>query len=107
MRKKFTRSLVFMLSLWLTGVSYAQTTLPKEASVLNNSVWFKLGITSTGIYKIDKNLLQAAGIAADAINPKHLKIYGNGGGMLPQLNSAPRPDDLIENAILVAGEADG
>ncbi|KAA5547424.1 type IX secretion system sortase PorU [Adhaeribacter rhizoryzae] len=107
MLKKFTGGLILILSLLLTGVNYAQTTLPKETSVLNNGQWFKLGITSTGIYKIDRNLLQAAGIAADAINPKNIKVYGNGGGMLPQLNSTPRPDDLVENAILVSGEADG
>ncbi|GEO03828.1 peptidase C25 [Adhaeribacter aerolatus] len=96
-----------MLSLALAEVGLAQPTSPKSASVLSTGQWFKLGITSTGLYKIDKYLLQAAGFSAEAIDPRRIKIYGNGGGMLPQLNSTPRPDDLTENAILVTGEADG
>ncbi|GHA73720.1 peptidase C25 [Pontibacter akesuensis] len=51
--------------------------------------------------------MQALGVSIQSIDPKKVQLFGNGGGMLPQPNSAPRPDDLQENAILVAGEADG
>ncbi|MBC7654096.1 MAG: type IX secretion system sortase PorU, partial [Oligoflexus sp.] len=40
------------------------------------------------------------------IKPKDIRIYGNGGAMLPQPNSVNRIDDLQENAIEVFGEAD-
>lgn len=40
-------------------------------------------------------------------DPRKIRIYGNAGGMLPQSNQAPRPEDLIETAIFVSGEADG
>ena len=43
----------------------------------------------------------------DDINPQNLRIYGNGGAMLPFANSAPRYDDLQENAIFVQGQNDG
>ncbi len=47
------------------------------------------------------------GVDPGKINPQHLKIYGYGGGMLPQPNHISRPIDLIENAIFVSGESDG
>ena len=43
----------------------------------------------------------------DNIDPRRLRIYGNGGGQLPFNNSKFRYDDLQENAILVQGENDG
>ncbi|MGV3539577.1 MAG: type IX secretion system sortase PorU [Rufibacter sp.] len=78
-----------------------------SSSVLSSGDWYKVGVTADGIYKLDRAALQAMGINPQGLNPKHLKIYGNGGGMLPQANSAPRPDDLVENDVLVVGEQDG
>jgi hypothetical protein len=40
-------------------------------------------------------------------DPRNIRIYGNGGRMLPLLNSIPYLDDLEENAIQIIGEADG
>lgn len=76
-------------------------------SVLATGEWYKLPVTENGIYKIDYEFLNNAGINVSAINPKKIRLYGNGGGMLPQAISAERPIDLIENAISVPGEADG
>ena len=76
-------------------------------SVLANGDWYKIPVTETGVYKIDYNYLKNSGVNVSGINPKKIKIHGNGGGMLPQLVSEDRPIDLIENAITVAGEADG
>ena len=47
------------------------------------------------------------GIDVGSINPQNIRIYGNGGGMLPKQNSEFRYDDLVENAIAVVGESDG
>lgn len=78
-----------------------------QSSVLSTGTWFKVGITETGIYKIDANTLSALGVAG-SIDPAKLKLYGNGvKGILPQPNSEARPEDLIENAIFVSGQADG
>jgi len=76
-------------------------------SVLANGIWYKFAIDSSGVYKIDKKFLQNLGINTSAINPKNIRIYGNGGAMLPQLNSAFRYADLQEDAIYVHGENDG
>lgn len=76
-------------------------------SVLANGNWYKLQIAESGVYKIDYNYLTSIGINPEIINPKNIKIFGNGGGLLPQLNSASRIDDLAENSIYVYGESDG
>ena len=41
------------------------------------------------------------GIDVSNVNISNIKIYGNGGGMLPSLNSDFRYDDLIENSIKI------
>ncbi len=77
-----------------------------QSSVLSSGTWFKVGITESGIYKIDLNTLSALGVSG-SVDPEKIKIYGNGWkGVLPQQNDAERPEDLIENAIFVAGESD-
>lgn len=76
-------------------------------SVLAQGEWHKIGVINTGLHKIDSQFFVANKIDLSNIDPATIKIYGNGAGMLPQLNAAPRYDDLQENAIVVAGEADG
>lgn len=78
-----------------------------ENSVLANGQWVKMGITETGIYKIGYNELKAMGFNPDAIDPRHIGIFGNGGRMLPEQNNHFRYDDLFENSIRVIGEEDG
>jgi hypothetical protein len=86
--------------------------IPKKdfvaSSVLGStsSVWYKIAVSEDGIHKIDKAFLESLGINTSSLNPKHINIYGNGGGRLPEQNSTPRADDLVKNAIQVFGEAD-
>jgi hypothetical protein len=76
-------------------------------SVLSSGKWYKIGLTQEGVYKLDKNLLERLGVDIASVNPRKIKIFGNGGKMLPEKNSVFRNDDLIENSILVVGENDG
>ncbi|MEM7550398.1 MAG: type IX secretion system sortase PorU [Bacteroidota bacterium] len=78
-----------------------------NASVLSEGRWFKIGVVNKDIYKIDFNFLSSLGIDVSNIDPATIQIYGNGGKMLPQKNAAKRPQDLIENAVIVFGEQDG
>ncbi len=68
-------------------------------SVLQNGTWYKIAVYSNGIYKLSYSFLKNLGINMALVNPQNIRVYGNGGGMLPELNSTPRPDDLVENAI--------
>ena len=76
-------------------------------SPLQSGQWVKFSVEADGVYKIDYNLLRSAGINPDNINPRNLRLFGNGNGMLPQANNAPRTNQLQEIAIRVVGEADG
>jgi len=76
-------------------------------SVLQNGDWYKIGLTQDGVYKLSYSFFQSLGIDVTTLNPQDIRVYGNGGGMLPELNSVARKDDLVENAIFVQGEGDG
>lgn len=79
-----------------------------EVSALSNGDIYKLAIPETGMYKLSYNFLKTQmGIAIDNIDPRTIKIYGNKGGRLPFYSEAERSDDLVENAIRIAGEEDG
>ncbi|MCC7317686.1 MAG: type IX secretion system sortase PorU, partial [Bacteroidales bacterium] len=75
-------------------------------SVLATGTWHKMRINKSGIFKISYSELQAMGINVGALNPKNIRIYGNGGGPIAEANRAFRYDDLFENPIVVVGEED-
>jgi len=78
-------------------------------SVLSGGNIFKFGVTQNGIYKLDYAFLKnELGISdLDNIDPRSIRLYGNGGAMLPEKNSDARADDLTENTIQIVGEQDG
>lgn len=76
-------------------------------SVLSSGDWYKIAVLKDGIFKLDYTFLKNLGLDIDNLNPNDFKLYGNGGKMLPAQNSDYRPDDLIQNAVQVIGEADG
>ncbi len=76
-------------------------------SVLTNGKWYKIAVSSKGIYKLDKAFFKEIGVDIGTVNPKSIRVYGNGGGMSPFKNSQYRHDDLKENPIYVEGESDG
>ncbi|MCS7076457.1 MAG: type IX secretion system sortase PorU [Bacteroidia bacterium] len=75
-------------------------------SVLASGYWAKIGVTRSGIYKLTYNDLQNLGFPVSSINPKQIRIFGNGGSILPTLANTTPPDDLKENPIVVVGEND-
>ncbi len=78
-----------------------------STSQLAGGEWFKVAVTQDGIYKVTYEELQQMGMNVDAVDPRRLSVFGNGGGMLPQPNSSFRHDDLVQNPIEVVGESDG
>ncbi len=75
-------------------------------SVLASGAWYKIGITQTGLHKISKSMLTTMGVDVAKTDPTKIRLFGNGGAMVPELNSAKRYDDLVENSIVVVGEND-
>lgn len=94
-------SLIFIFFILLPLISLGQE------SVLGEGRWIKMSFQESGVYKITWSKLREMGIEPSTIDPRNLAIYGNPGGMLPQSLSESRPNDLIENPILVSGESDG
>ena len=76
-------------------------------SVLSTGEWFRFYVEKSGVYKISRSFLESLGMSASSYDPRTIKIYGNGGRMLPLLNSTFYPSDLTENAITIIGESDG
>jgi hypothetical protein len=76
-------------------------------SILASGDWYRFYVEKSGVYKISKSFLQQLGLNTNSIDPKKIKIYGNGGKMLPLANSVYYPEDLTENPIQITGESDG
>lgn len=77
-----------------------------QNSVLATGSWNRFYVEKSGVYVLTKSFLQSIGVNVD-VDPRNISVYGNGGRMLPLLNSIPYPEDLEENAIQFIGEQDG
>lgn len=75
-------------------------------SVLATGSWYNFSVTETGIYKVTYDDLVACGMGTP-IHSAQLALFGNGGEMLPERNSAKRPDDLQELPIQIVDGGDG
>jgi len=104
MKTTFLKSLCVTLFL-LSGSASIHAQAPNSA--LSKVTSYKIAVDHDGVYRISYDLLKKMGINPDEIDPGHLHLYGNPGGMPPQANDAQRPYDLLENAIFVSGESDG
>lgn len=72
-----------------------------QNSFLSKGNWYKIKINKTGIHKISYEDMKSMGIDMNTVTPKNIKLYGFGGGMLPESNDAPNFDDMHENPIQV------
>ncbi len=81
--------------------------MPVVSSVLASGNWYKFKVEQTGVYRLTKDFLNDLGMNTDGINPRNIKIYGNGGKPLPLVNQDNLIFDPYENSIQVVGEEDG
>lgn len=99
MHKNITLTLIFLLSMVFPALA--------QHSVLSSGDWYKVGVSETGVQRLTYSDLSSLGLDVDHLDPRNLKVYHNGGGILNESNSHPRFDDLQEIPILVSGESDG
>lgn len=102
---KIVKSFTLNYSISNSNKSF-QTTNSIQNSVLATGSWHRFYVQKSGVYLVSKSFLQSIGVNV-AVDPRTIKIYGNGGRMLPLLNSTAYPIDLEENAIQFIGEEDG
>lgn len=106
----YRRVMSFTYTFSMLGSNVPQRTV-NNVSAVSNSVlatgdWKRFYIERSGIYRVSRSFLQQIGVNVNA-DPRTIKIYGNGGRMLPLLNATPYPMDLEENAVTFVGEEDG
>jgi len=97
--KSFTIDLVYVTA--KEPVPGFKSSAYASHSVLSNGNWYKVQLNKTGIYKVTYADIQSMGVDMTSVNPAHIRVFGNGGGLLPEANSVFRHDDLAENAIKV------
>lgn len=85
------------------------TPLSKTNFNENNIVrtWYKFQAPDEGIYKITRGELASLGIDASTVDPRTIKIFGNGGYALSEAIEDTTPYGMTENAIYIEGEEDG
>ena len=94
------------LSILMLCLSASAQRTYADRSVLSTGEWYQVAASSPGMQRIDGALLSRLGIALP-VGSASIRLFGNGGAMLPESNLTPRVDDLRENAILIEDGGDG
>jgi hypothetical protein len=98
---------IFAGNVLKSGKAQIQSYLPTgrfaDQSVLSTGEWYKFQVNKSGIYKISFNDLKNLGLQ----NPEQVRIYGNGGKMLPEVYTGNIPDDPEEIPIMMMTGSDG
>lgn len=76
-------------------------------SMLSDGNWYKLKVVQPGVYRIAYSHLNNMGIHMPTLDPTKIRIFGNGGGMLPHPASADPGHDFEELAIFVSAQQSG
>jgi hypothetical protein len=101
MRRSFLTAATVLLFLY-KGLN-AQQSGYSSSSVLAQGKWFKIPVTSEGVYRIDYSTLRLKGIA----DPSNPRIFCNNAGQLSFYNNGSVPDDLREMAVYLNTGSDG
>lgn len=97
--------LLFVFVILLTSAKAQRTW--RSNSVLASGDWYKLSVKQPGVYRINIAFLQSLGVNTNNLTSSSIRLFGNGGQMLPEDNAVFAADDLIENAIQVVDGGDG
>ncbi|MBE0645457.1 MAG: type IX secretion system sortase PorU [Bacteroidetes bacterium] len=84
-----------------TGVAKA------TGATLASGSWYRIDVPQTGVYRLTRRWFTDAGLDVAGLDPRTIRMYGNGGReRSPRLSDA-RPDPLQEIAVEVVGGDDG
>lgn len=97
-----------LLLVILSGICFLASGQRKyvNSSVLSAGNWLKIAVDAAGVYKLSAEDLKKSGFSQN-ISSNQIRLYGNGGRVLPEANSDPISDDLQENAIEMQDGGDG
>ena len=74
-RDKFLKYTFALLAFVATMALHAQW--PSHHSVLSENNWYKIGVTTDGVYGLDYATLQSLGIDVQRLNPSKIRMFGN------------------------------
>lgn len=77
------------------------------ASALSYGPTLRVGVETSGIYRISYEDLKREGLLTAAVPSDRIALYGNRAGMLPTRNTADIPDDLADLPIAMYDGGDG
>ena len=91
------------------GLCAAKAALPAKAtaSVLSYGSTLRIGVETSGIYRITYEDLQREGLLSAPVPSDRIALYGNRAGMLPTRNTADIYDDLTDLPIAMYDGGDG
>lgn len=109
-----TAGAIKRISSFTLDITETETTKPAAlkttaaSTPLATGNWYKIAVPETGVYKVDYDfIVSKLGVDASKISPSNIRVFGNGGNMLPENNAIPRKTDLTEVAIWVNDGGDG
>ena len=103
MQRIFQILLLFLLLLSVNLNAQNSKDSYSSSSELSTGIWFRIAVTTDGIYRIDYSKLKQLGL----VNPSNPRVFGNNFGQLSYYNDDPKPDDLKELSILEYTGSDG
>ena len=85
--------------------------IPKSSglrtSVLSVGTWYKIAVTGSGLHKVTYDDLKDLGVPLSGLRSSNIALFGNGGGMLPEVNPVVQVDDLLETPIKLVNDNGG
>lgn len=87
--------------------SYGSRSTWKENSVLSSGTWYRVGVPSSGMVRLDYNFFKSVGFTPSVTDLRRLRVYTAQGGLLPENNIDPFVSDLEAVPMLLKGEEDG
>ena len=79
----------------------------KSEQRFNTERWCSFEIPTEGIYQITSSMLSSAGISISPSDIASIKVYGNGGKILSESQTAGRNNQLIEQPIIINTNSSG
>ncbi|MEY3541461.1 MAG: type secretion system sortase PorU [Bacteroidota bacterium] len=99
------RWVLFLAVLTLTPFARGQKNYA-TSSILSSGKWIKVATDQQGVFKVTGSFLNQAGFAYP-ISSSSIRLFGHGGAVLPESNSAQTVDDLTALQIEVVDGGDG
>ena len=75
-------------------------------SVLHTGTWYKIAVSRTGLHKVTYKDLENLGVSMSGLRFSTITLFGNGGGMIDDINPVTQIDDLLEVPIIKNNQQD-